>query len=125
MTVIASKSLRFDALPARVSANPLRDLGAASSMRIVKLDSSQTRRTHLHPNSEEVIYVRSGHATVFVDGTPHPVGPGDVIHIPTGASHATIPDVGEEVELICFFPHPELADNYQETDLHVSTEDGT
>lgn len=123
MTVIASGTLRFDALPSRVSANPLRGLEAASSLRIVRLGTSQSRRAHVHPHSEEVVYVRSGKATVFLDGLPHPVGPGDVIHVPKGVSHATIPGPGEEVELICFFPHPELGNNYEETEMHVSTED--
>lgn len=58
-----------------------------------------------------------------IDGMPHQVDPGDVVHIPKGVHHATIADTGEEVELICFFPHPELTGNYQETDMHVSMEE--
>ncbi len=123
MSVTNSQDLRFDELPGRSSADPLRDRETVSSMRIVRLDVVSTRRAHRHPLSEEVVYVSSGHGTAFVDGTPHRIGPGDVLHVPAGAPHATIPDAGQLVELVCFFPHPRLSENLQETDIQVTAEE--
>lgn len=69
------------------------------------------------------MYVRAGHGTTFVAGVAHGVGPGDVVHVPPGALHATIPDDGELVELICFFPHPDLSMNLEETDSELTIEE--
>ena len=63
------------------------------------------------------------------------VGPGDTIFVPRGAPHATVadpdpdpdpgPDTGDGdeggdddkgLELLCFFPHPDLASNLVELD---------
>lgn len=115
--------LRFEPLPGRVAADPLRGCDTASSLRIVRLDAGSSRRAHRHPHSEEIVYVHAGHGTAFIDGTPHRIGPGDVVHIPVGAAHGTIPDAGEHVELICFFPHPQLSDNLEETDIELTIEE--
>ena len=123
MSVTPSKDLLFNELPGRSSADPLRDRGAASSVRIVRLDPGSSRRAHRHPLSEEVVYVGSGHGTAFISGIPHRVGPGDVLHIPAGALHATIPDAGELVELVCFFPHPDLSQNLEESDIELTIEE--
>ena len=45
---------------------------------------------------------------------------GDVVHIPIGAAHATIPSDGEPMRLICFFPHPHLPENIEDTDITVT-----
>ena len=41
---------------------------------------------HLH-DVEESVLVLTGRATAEIDGTPHPVGPGDVVWIEAGAPH--------------------------------------
>ncbi|HSF87032.1 MAG TPA: cupin domain-containing protein [Acidimicrobiia bacterium] len=123
MTVTPGHELHFDELPGRDSADPLLGLGAASSIRIVRLHPGRTRQAHRHPHSEEIVYVRTGHGTAFLDGTPCRVAPGDVVHVPPGVPHATIPDTGELMELICFFPHPSLANNLEETDIQVSIQE--
>ena len=123
MSVTRSEDLSFHELPGRSSADPLRDRGAASSVRVVRLKPGSTRRAHRHPLSEEVVYVRAGHGTAFISGIPHRVGPGDVIHVPAGALHATIPDPGELVELICFFPHPDLSANVEESETELTIEE--
>jgi quercetin dioxygenase-like cupin family protein len=123
MTMIDGARLHFEALPGRASADPLRGLGAASSLRIVRLGRTPSRHAHRHPHSEEIIFVRTGSGTVVVDAVRHRVGPGDVVHIPPGAAHATIPDPGSDVELVCFFPHPELAANLEETDIAITIEE--
>ena len=123
MTVIPGDEVTLVDLPGRRSGDPLRDLPTASSMRLVRVTRSPMRRAHRHPASEEVVYVRRGTGTVYVEGVRTPVGPGTIVHIPAGTAHATIPDAGAEMELVCFFPHPDLTQNLEETDIDVMTEE--
>src|SRR5690606_9973771 len=45
---------------------------------------------HLHPGSDEVIYVLAGTGEQTVDdGPPFPIAAGDVVHIPRGTPHST------------------------------------
>ncbi|WP_017594439.1 cupin domain-containing protein [Nocardiopsis potens] len=45
---------------------------------------------HLHPGSDEVIYVLSGTGEQTVDDGPaFPIAAGDVVHIPRGTPHST------------------------------------
>lgn len=129
MTVITSSSLRFAQLPGRASADPLAaveaDVDVASSVRVVRLVRTDMRRAHVHPRSEEIVYVAAGSGTVWIDGGCERVAAGDVVHIPAGAPHATLPDAGSTVELVCFFPHPDLAANLTETARVVDPEGPT
>jgi quercetin dioxygenase-like cupin family protein len=120
MTVIPGDSLHFDTLPGRDSADPLAGVDAAGSARIVRLARTAGRTAHIHPHSEEVVYVRAGTGAVWIDGISTPVTEGDMVHIPRGLPHATVPDEGQDMELICFFPHPDLAANIESTDIAVS-----
>lgn len=49
---------------------------------------------------------------------------GDVIHIPMAAAHATVPHPGEAMHLICFLPHPRLADNFEDIEIEVTLNQG-
>ncbi len=122
MTVTPHRDVEFIDLPGRSAGDPLRAVPAASSLRITRLHRTSDRRAHRHPRSEEVIYVRSGTGAVYIDGTFHPVGPGDTVHVPQGAAHATIPEPGVDMELVCFFPHADLRENIEETDTDVMKE---
>ncbi len=106
-------------MPGRRTADPLAGLATQSSGRLVELRREADRTAHRHPHSEEVIYVISGTGCVWVDGKRHPVEAGDVVLVPAGAAHATVPDVGQTMRLMCFFPHPDLAANLVETDIPV------
>lgn len=120
MTTIPADDHAYVELPGRQSADPLARVAAASSLRVVRLESTPGRRAHRHPMTEEVVFVRAGRGHVWIDGTLHPVGSGDVIHVPTGAAHATLPEPGTTMELVCFFPHPDLKENIEELDITVS-----
>jgi quercetin dioxygenase-like cupin family protein len=120
MTVISHTTFEFVELAGRRSANPLSPEDAASSVRIVELERTTNRTAHRHPVSEEVVYVAAGSGEVWIDGTTHPVTAGDVVRIPVGVAHATIPAEGSQMRLVCFFPHPDLASNLEETDLTVT-----
>ncbi|NND85524.1 MAG: hypothetical protein HKN46_10295, partial [Acidimicrobiia bacterium] len=53
----------------------------------------------------------------WIDGERFPLSPGTTVRIPIGAAHATIPDEGSAMRLICFFPHPDLSENLEDTDI--------
>lgn len=120
MTVIPASARSFTDLPGRRSSDPLAERHAESSLRVVELETSHGRRAHRHPHSEEVVYVESGRGEVWLEGALHPVAQGDVVHIPAGSAHATIPAPGQSMRLICFFPHPDLANNLEDTEISVT-----
>ncbi len=120
MTVVPSGSFPYADLAGRRSGDPLAGLPTASSVRVVQLEPAPGRTPHRHPHSEEVVYVRSGRGVVWIDGTANEVGPGSVVVVPSGAAHATIP--AEPMELVCFFPHPDLAANMEELDTTIDLE---
>lgn len=126
MTVVSGRSLDFAELPGRRSADPLGTMphrsGEQSSARYVCLGHDPSRTAHRHPFSEEIIYVVTGSGYVWLEGQRLPVTAGDIVQIPTGAAHATVPDPGVEVELMCFFPHPDLSSNIIETDIAVAVD---
>jgi oxalate decarboxylase/phosphoglucose isomerase-like protein (cupin superfamily) len=120
MTVIKRSSFLFADLPGRRSADPLDGVDSKSSARFVTLGYTEGRTAHHHPRSEEVMYVVKGRGHIWIDGTRHPVEAGDVVHVETGAAHATVPDPDSTMELMCFFPHPDLSANYEATDIVVA-----
>lgn len=122
MTVRRAADVEFMELPGRVSGDPLVGLGATSSVRLARPERTTSRMAHRHPHSEEVIFVKAGTGAIYIEGDLHRVAPGDTILVPAGAAHATIPDMGEVMDLVCFFPHPELTENLLETDIDVMKE---
>lgn len=110
--------LTFLDLPGRRSADPLALLGGGGphgvSVRVVRMEAAPGRRPHRHPRSVEVVHVLAGTGAAWLDGRSTPVGPGDTFLIPAGAAHATLPDPGGPLELLCFFPHADLAANIEE-----------
>ena len=117
MAVIRSGELDFEQLAGRRSADPLADIDVASSLRIVEMTPDPDRRAHRHPLSEEIVVVLEGHGHVWLEGERTPVGAGDVVIIPPGSLHATVPD--GSMRLACFFPHPHLNENIEESDRRV------
>lgn len=120
MTVRPRAQFEFKDLPGRQAADPLEDVASASSLRIVQMLRTPGRRAHVHPHSEEVVVVAAGHGHAFIDGEWFAVATGDVVRIPAGVPHATVPDEHTQMELVCFFPHPNLSKNIEDTDIEVS-----
>lgn len=120
MSVVRRAALRFVELPGRAAADPFAGTGGDCSARVVRLRRSPGRRAHLHPLSEELVFVAAGRGVVWIDGELHPASAGDLVRIPPGTPHATVPDEGVEMELVCFFPHPDLAANLEETEIVVT-----
>ena len=116
-TIVKGSSVKMLELAGRRSGDPLTGIDTASSVRIVELAPGETRTAHLHPHSEEITVVVSGSARIWIDGEFTDISAGDVAVIPAGAAHATV--ASEPVLLHCFFPHPDLSCNYEETETIV------
>lgn len=125
LKVTKSTELRFKALPGRDSADPFNGEGADAnlSLRLVKMTSNPDRTPHVHPRSAEAVYVKAGRGTLWVDGERISIQAGDTFLVPAGAKHATLPDPESDMELICFFPHPDLANNMLELSEVVGLEE--
>jgi quercetin dioxygenase-like cupin family protein len=125
--VIVSRSQRrFRELPGRAAANPLEAADVQGmSMRVVVVHGGAPRSPHRHPHSQEVIYVASGRGRLWQEGVLRRFQEGDCALIGRGEAHATIPDPGESMELVCFWPHPELEKNIEEMDDVIALEEGT
>jgi mannose-6-phosphate isomerase-like protein (cupin superfamily) len=90
-----------------------------STVRQVAIDFVPSRSPHLHPQSEEIVYVVAGTGRVWMDGAFHPVGPGSWYRIPAMTPHATLANRGERLSLVCFFPHDDFANNIEELDVVI------
>lgn len=123
MTVSKTDEHVYRQLPGRRSADPLPGSSESSSVRLVELASGAGRTAHRHPHSEEIIYVESGNGFSWIEGEQTEVGPGDVIHVPQGAAHATLPQQGSIMRLICFFPHGDLGQNIEETEIEPTQQE--
>ncbi len=113
-----NSELKFLALPGRESANPFSSFdlptSANVSLRIVNLSFDPNRNSHVHPRSVEVSYVSKGAGTLWIAGERFRIEEGDSFLIPLGIAHATIPDQGTPMQLICFFPVSDFATNIEE-----------
>lgn len=121
MRIVKRAELAFGHLPGRRSADPLAGLdpgGAAGalSIRLARLTAGP-RAPHRHPGSVEVIYVVEGEGTHWQEGETARVEPGDVVLVPAGVAHATLPD--SEMLLYCVFPVATLEGNVEELDAPI------
>jgi mannose-6-phosphate isomerase-like protein (cupin superfamily) len=57
------------------------------SLAEARLPAGGATTPHHHPRTEEIYYILEGHGLMRVGGETSPVGPGDAIAIPPGASH--------------------------------------
>lgn len=109
-------------LPGRRSADPLRAAAPLGfSMRVVSLEGGR-RSPHRHPRCREVIFVISGSGRLWEDGVFSSFERGDCALVEPGVAHATIPDRGSEMELLCFFPVDDVAAATEELEDMVITE---
>jgi quercetin dioxygenase-like cupin family protein len=104
----------FRQLPGRESADPFGGSAAGFSMRIVRVEGGWPRSPHRHSRSHEAIYVVSGKGLLWEDGVERSIEAGDCALIDPGVAHATIPNHGTPMELVCFFPDPDIDNNTEE-----------
>lgn len=116
MIVARDGELEFVSLPGRLSADPFPGRTAAEGMsvRLVQVAADAARSPHRHPRSAEAVYVAAGRGRAWIDGEVATVAQGDAFLVPRGAPHATIPDPGSHLSLVCFFPDGDLASNTEE-----------
>lgn len=120
MRVVRGDALEFGQLPGRLSANPLADADLGEiCIRYARLQAGP-RAPHRHPLSIELTYVVEGTGTHWQDGETARVGPGDLVVVPVGVAHATIPDDGGEMLLYCVFPVATLDGNVEELDEPIA-----
>lgn len=106
---------RYHELPGRASADPLEGMQPRGfCLRVVRLEAQERRSPHRHPHSQEAIYVVRGRGTLWEDGVARKFEAGDCALIEPGVAHATLPDPGTSMELVCFFPRADLRDNIEE-----------
>lgn len=82
--------------------------GVAAWAHVVEMDGSNA---HYHGEGTELYYVLEGEGSITLDGEPHGVRKGTMVHIPPGMVHSTtgrmrvlvvgIPDISDED---LFFP---------------------
>lgn len=64
------------------------DDGAAMSIGEVVVNPGHSHEWHVHEDSDEVVYVLSGHGEFTVgEGNRFAIGPGDALHVPKGVYH--------------------------------------
>lgn len=113
--IISRSNYDYVQRPSRLVADPFEGRETdAFSVRVVKLDGNKRRTPHLHPESQEVIYVVRGEGMLWEDGKTQRFVEGDCALVDAGVPHATVPDTGTMMELICFFAHPDLPANTRE-----------
>ncbi len=75
---------------------------------------------HLHPYSEEFVFVVSGAIAAELDGERHPLGEGEALMIPPGVRHRLCNDGAEPASLVFHLgplaPEPPLGHVDTETD---------
>jgi quercetin dioxygenase-like cupin family protein len=123
--IVSRAAYHFRDAPARRVADPFESADARGfSVRVVHLEHER-RSPHRHPYSQEAIHVLKGEGVLWEDGTARRFVAGDTALVEAGVPHATVPDPGTGMDLICFFPHPDLAANTQElTDVVVPESEG-
>lgn len=112
--IVPKSAHRFGQRPGRLSADPFGGAADGYSVRVVEVKGSGSRSPHFHPHSQEVLYVVEGLGMLWEDGTLRRLREGDIALIDAGVPHATIPDTGTTMGLVCFFPHPDLDANIEE-----------
>jgi mannose-6-phosphate isomerase-like protein (cupin superfamily) len=128
--IVDRDALRFEPLPGRSSADPLAGpssdpfagAGVDFTVRIARLSGDSLRWAHRHPHSVELMHVTRGSGVLWEDGVRRRFVEGDTALIPIGVPHATVPDRGTEMEVICFFPHPDLSHNIEELEEMIVNE---
>ena len=73
-----------------------------------------TTNLHIHDQGDEIFYVARGTGIAHLDGTDHPIAPGDVVFIPRGAIHEmSNPHNEEELVVVFFMDEPNLFNQFR------------
>lgn len=86
-----------------------------TTLRIVDLhpaSTSEPRHPHRHEHMEEVVFVLQGEGKTWIEGEITEVEAGDTIVYPTGQRHMTVNTGSESLRLACFFPVPDIEQDF-------------
>jgi len=75
---------------------------------------------HTHSDTEEIYYLLSGRATMYLDGTPLEVSAGDLITTPIGSRHAIANHADEDMQLFVVEVFPGAGAGGQPTRITLS-----
>lgn len=74
--------------------------GPRLNFAVVQFMPGQDFQAHYHNVMEENFYILEGTATIVVDGTPHDLKPGQLIHIEPGEVHYVINRSSSVIKMI-------------------------
>lgn len=86
-----------------------------STVRIVEsypYSKTGPRHPHKHEHMEEVIHVLDGSGRAYDDGDVFDVSAGDTILFEAGHYHMIANNTDEMLKLACFFPHPDIEQDF-------------
>ncbi len=104
----------------RVLLSPRTVESTSGFMGTAALGAGERIAEHLHPYSEEFLYLVAGAVTAELDGVPHSLGQGDGLLIPPGIRHRLINSGPDDATLVFHLgplaPRPDLGHVDTETD---------
>ena len=74
---------------------------ANQSLAEARLPAGASTEAHYHPRTEELYYLTSGTARMWIEDDVRDVGPGDAIAIPPGARHKISNTGTETLRFLC------------------------
>jgi quercetin dioxygenase-like cupin family protein len=74
--------------------------GPRMNFALVQFQAGQDFKAHIHNIMEENFYILEGEADVIVDGVPHHLIPGQLIHIEPGEVHYVINNSNGPVRMV-------------------------
>lgn len=86
-----------------------------TTLRIVDLHpaaDAEPRHPHKHEHMEEVILVLEGRGKTWIEGEVFEVEAGDTVLYPIGQRHMTVNTGDGRLRLACFFPVPDIEQDF-------------
>ncbi|MGH2560961.1 MAG: cupin domain-containing protein [Thermomicrobiales bacterium] len=80
---------------------------AETTFGYVEIQPGQKNPKHLHPNSDEVLYLIAGELTHSLGDEVHHLTPGMAIHIPRGVEHDAINTTDLVARMVVSYPTPD------------------
>lgn len=74
--------------------------GPRMNFALVQFQAGQDFKAHYHNIMEEDFFILEGNVTIVVDGTPHKLSSGDLIHIEPGEVHYVINESDGPVKMV-------------------------
>jgi quercetin dioxygenase-like cupin family protein len=86
----------------RLLAHPERTGNKYCQVALLRIPPGHKFPKHLHPSSDDVIYVLKGRATFTVGGERMELSAGELVVIPEGVPHSALNPASEDAEMLVF-----------------------